>query len=124
MAYYVIYGADQIYEGRGGRHKYELIEANLYKEAEEAASELSRDVIESFQSIINDLEDELADWCDQAAVRYPDGGDAIVDMRDELYSEDVLYEVWEVNPTNKSFKELKEIFDKDPLEFIDNYCEN
>ena len=123
MAYYVIYGADKFYGGSNGCRKYDLISAKDYLEAEECAKELSEEVIDEYSDIHEVLQDQVTEAAIDEDIDSQCGGQALEDLRQEIYDADRLYDVWELNPTNLTLDILKGKLRKDPSEFIEEYCE-
>lgn len=123
MPLYVIYGADKFYGGSNGFRKYDLISAKDYLEAEDCAKELSEEVIDEYSDIHEVLQDQVTDAAIDEGIDPQCGGQALEDLRQEIYDADRLYDVWELNPTNLTLDILKGKLRKDPSEFIEEYCE-
>ena len=61
---YVIYAADQIYQGLHGMHDYSIYDCDTISEAEDIGIENSIQVINSYSIIYEQLEDDIQDYID------------------------------------------------------------
>ena len=93
MKLYYIYGSDQLYGGLHGMETSRIVLCDDDKEAVEWAKELSYDVMESYSNIYEDLEERVAELCAEERVCYKDDGPEVQRIRDEVYQEDLYYEV-------------------------------
>lgn len=89
--FYYIYGCDQIYGGLHGMYKSGIASCADDDEAIEWARDFSQDVIESYNEIYNDLEDQIFDVCELNKINYKDDGPDVANIRDQIYEEDMDY---------------------------------
>ena len=90
---YYIKGYDQIYCGLHGMETSRIIECENDDEAIDWGRDLSQDVIESYSNIYEELEEEVLHRCAVEGICYKDDGPIVDNIRDEVYQEDLAYEV-------------------------------
>ena len=91
MAYYLIYGCDQIYGGLHGMEQYEVVCCENDEEALEWARELSQWVIESYSNISDDLEETVQAICESEGIPYDGTSSEEDEIREQIYEEDMDY---------------------------------
>lgn len=110
---YFVYAYDDMYGGLHGMYEWCFIEGS-YQEAEDYGEEMSRNVIDSYSEIrqnLFDCEDE-----EEIYERYSE--EEIM----EIIQEDIAYEIYEVRDDIPSFEELEEM-NLDPESYIKEYCQ-
>ena len=115
MKKYAIYAYDNTYGGLHGYENYAIADFEDLKEAEMIAAEISREVINDFGLIENEMEDYInsEDYDEEASYEY----------EDELIEEDIAYDIYEIVDTKGlSDGELENKFYNDKEDFIKNYC--
>ena len=80
-------------------------------------------MIDEYSDIHEVLQDQVTEAAIDEDIDSQCGGQALEDLRQEIYDADRLYDVWELNPTNLTLDILKGKLRKDPSEFIEEYCE-
>jgi len=115
MQKYAIYAYDNTYGGLHGYENYAIVDCKDQKEAEMTGAEMSRDVINDFGLVDDEMEAYInsEDYDEEASYDY----------ENELIEEDIAYEIYEVVDTKSlSDKELESKFYNDKEEFIKDYC--
>ena len=104
---YAIYAYEETFGGLHGINSYAVIEASSQDEAEIVAAEMSRDIIDSYEYMLNLYDEEEDDEEDYI--------DAV--------EENIAYEVYPfITETTKSLDELNDEFQKNPNEILEKYC--
>ncbi len=115
MAKYAIYAYDNRYGGLHGYENYAIADFRDQKEAEMTGAEMSREVINDYGLVDDDMEDYInsEDYDEEASYDY----------ENELIEEDIAYNIYEVIDTKGlSDEDLESEFYNDKEEFIKNYC--
>lgn len=94
---------DQLYGGLHGMFDAAVMEVADMEEAEEIGNEMSRDVIDSYSYIIDQLEQE-------AQENEPSTDEEFNDILEDLIREDISYTIWELK-------------DEAPIEELEDYEE-
>ena len=127
---YAVIACEQMYEGLHGMVSYFVVEGTE-KEAEEAAIDESYYIMESYSSIMEDLEAAAANeigWDEDELDEYMEDStlgadDEYTDVLNELMRENLQYEIYPiVKETNLSLEQLDGLFNNSPEEFIREYC--
>lgn len=115
MKKYAIYAFDNAYGGLHGYESYAIVDCKDQEEAELAGAEMSREVINDFGLIDDEME---------AYVNSEDyDEEESYDYENELIEEDIAYQIYEIIDTKGISDEILEIeFYNDKEEFIKNYC--
>ena len=97
MAFYYVCGRDQIYGGYHGL-SYDTVIEGSEKDALDVGIELSENLIDSYSCITDNLEDQVAELCENKNINYWDSftwtdeeADIVEDIRADVYSEDRDY---------------------------------
>ena len=93
MAWYLIKGYDNIFNGSHGMIKSEIVNCNDDQEAVEWAYALAQEVVEDYSAIYNFLEEDVKEICIDEGINYEEDGPAVDDIRDGIYEEDYKIEV-------------------------------
>ena len=115
MKKYAIYAYDNTYGGLHGYESYAIVDCGDQKEAEMTGAEMSREVINDFGLIDDEIEAYInsEDYDEEESYDY----------EDELIEEDITYDIYEVIDTKGlSNEDLESEFYNDKEEFIKNYC--
>ena len=123
MRLWAVWGCDQIYGGLHGMESTAVIEGTE-DDACEYAETLSREVIESYDSIQEYLEAQVREECEFNDVDYDEDGDDVYFIRNEIYDEDMEYGYIELD-VNKlptlDIEELDKMYYNYRDEFTDKY---
>lgn len=123
MRLWAVWGCDQMYGGLHGMESTAVIEGTE-DDACEYAETLSREVIESYSSIQENLEAQVREACEFNDVDYDEDGEDVYFIRDEVYDEDLEYGYIELN-VNKlptlNIEELNKMYYNYRDEFTDKY---
>ena len=103
MKRYFIYAYDNLYQGLHGMYDW-IIYEGPFKEACKTGQEMSRDVIEAYSCIYDELTDGLEEE----------------DFEDEIYN-DIAYEIYELKENAPTDDEIYNL-NWDPRDIIDEYC--
>ena len=129
MALYLYYAADQIYQGLHGMESFGIIDEPDLESAFEEARAASREVITTYDNIIDELSE--AAWESVDVESYAADGETIPEeayqqaLEDAIY-EDMYYQVWRIKPLitqEMSYEELEELVREDFETFTEEYCE-
>ena len=115
MKKYAIYAFDNAYGGLHGYESYAIVDCKDQEEAELTAAEMSREVINDFGLIDDEMEEYVnsEDYDEEESYDY----------EDELIEEDIAYQIYEIVKTdNLSDEDLENKFYNDKEDFIKNYC--
>lgn len=115
MKKYAIYAYDNTYGGLHGYESYAIVDCGDQDEAELTAREMSREVINDFGLVDDEMEAYInsEDYDEEDSYEY----------EDELIEEDIAYDIYEiVNTKGFSDEELENKFYNNKEEFIKNYC--
>jgi len=116
---YFIYAAEGMYQGLHGMEDYRLIDTDDYDTALDAAIDMSISVMESYSSIMEDLEDTAAEVYERDSEEYDK-------YLDELMRENTYFIIYALQDGYEDMTD-KEVYDKvNELgidEFIETYCE-
>lgn len=120
---YVIYAADQMYNGLHGMCDWTIEDCYNENDASEIAFENSLEIINDYSAIYEELEKEVEDEVDFADI--PITEEKEEEIRYEIYSSDVLYDIFEIKfeYQKEDIFELERILQYDPEEFIKKYCD-
>jgi len=120
---YVIHAYEQIYGGLHGMENWSLAECSSIEEANEWLLENSMDVITSYSSIIEDLEQTVEDYKTDDMSE-----EEIEELRYDVYNEDIdgaiyeLKEEFQKDYTSKDLVELERELCNNPEDFVETYC--
>ena len=115
MKKYAIYAYDNTYGGLHGYESYAIIDCKDQEEAEMTAAEMSREVINDFGLIDDEMEAYIN------SEDYDEEGS--YDYESELIEEDIAYEIYEIVKTdNLSDGDLEVEFYNDREDFVKKYC--
>lgn len=118
---YAIYAFEQSYGGLHGVNSRYLCIADSDKEAQEEAEMVSRGLMQSYSSIINEFE---TDARDEGYIPGTEEWDEYIEMREE---DNIGYDISVLNlsveEAEKNWEELNEEFYNTPDEFLDKYEE-
>lgn len=112
-----IYACDYMYGGLHGIEDFWVGEVNDLKEAETIGGQMSRGVISSFDFI----EEDFNERAEEEGIEFDT--EEYWNRLEELIVEDIEYYIYIIKNTDKSDKELYDMFYNDKEEFIENYCE-
>jgi len=116
---YFLYAAENMYQGLHGIEDYCLIDTDDYDTAVSEAEDMSISVMESYSSIMEDLEDTAAEVYERDSEEYDE-------YLDELMRENTYYIIYVLQDEYEDMTD-KEVYDKvNELgidEFIETYCE-
>lgn len=123
--WYVIHAFETKYGGYHGIEDWTISEGTE-EEADKEAAELSLEVMNSYNFIIDELENDVEAFTDENMSE-----DDIEELRYDIYNENVAYEIWKIKSDvhdnfSKSDYGIDDLIDelyKDPEEFIERYCE-
>ena len=124
MRIFAISGQDELYQGLHGMRHVNVIIANAIEEAIEEARNLAYEVMTEYSQIYEQLEEDVCEYCDSEGVRY--GWETVEEenLREEVYENDAVYEVYELNieklPT-LNLSELSRYFYESPEEFLNAF---
>lgn len=111
MKLYYISGKDNLYQGLHGMQDSRIVLCDDDDEAIEWAKELSYDVMESYSNIYEDLEERVVERCAEECVYYKDDGSEVDRIREEVYDEDLNYEVDLLNSNWLPTEDIDELDD-------------
>lgn len=129
MALYLYYAADQMYQGLHDMESFGIIDEPDLETALEEARTASREVITTYDNIIDELSE--AAWESVDAESYAADGETVPEevykqaLEDAIY-EDMYYQVWRIKPSitqGMSYEELEELVREDFETFTEEYCE-
>ena len=129
MAIWAIKGYDEIFEGLHGVVEYEIFEGSA-SEAENVGRNMSESVINSYPDVYEQLEDAVEDQFDFYDYDCEDENEAQAvkdQIREELYSQDMAWETYELDPNKlptKDWKILIRMFTDDEDDFLKKYAIN
>lgn len=126
MAIWAIKGYDEFYGGLHGMIDYEIFEGTE-QEAEAEGLEMSYEVINDYSSIIDALEDDVKFQCEQEDLDYDEGGEEVDDIRAEVYGEDTAWNIYQLDESKLptlDLNKLKNMFYRNPDEFLEKYVIN
>jgi len=117
--WYVIHAFEEKYGGYHGIEDW-TISKGTEEEIIEEARELSLELMNSYDFIIDELEDDIEAFTDENM-----NEDDIEELRYDIYNENVAYEIWKIK--SNIIKEYDiDTFEKwlydDPEGFIEKYC--
>ena len=119
MAKYLIYAYENLYGGLHGMCSYTVVEKRDDRDAFETAAQLSREVIDSYDCILQDLEEEVREYHDET-------DDEFADDLEQVIEEDIAYEVYKINVKavdhDPTVEELEDLFWEDEDYFFEHYC--
>lgn len=129
MALYLYYAADKIYMGLHDMEFFDIINEPNLGNAFKKAKAASREIIEHYNCIINELEQEA--WNNIDIEAYAADGETVPEevykqAREEAICEDMYYQVWKIKSLmaqNMSYEELEELVREDFETFTEEYCE-
>ena len=115
MKKYAIYAYDNTYGGLHGYNAYAIVDCEEQEEAEMTAAEMSREVINDFGLVDDEMEEYIN------SEDYDEEGS--YDYESELIEEDIAYEIYEIVKTdNLSDGDLEVEFYNDKEDFVKKYC--
>ena len=115
---YAIHAYDEFFGGMHGVEEYEVIKAENDEEANLFAEDLSRELIEMYGMHME------TGWGQEAIDNgYPEGTSDYERYIEERAEDDIAYSVYEITKeTNLPIKELANLLQADPEDFIKEYC--
>lgn len=127
---YAVIACEQMYGGLHGMVSYFVAEGTE-EEVEEQAIDESYSIMEQYSDIMDDLEAAAANeigWDEDELDKYME--DATLEADDEYtrafneqMAENLMYEIYPiVKETNLSLEQLDNLFNRNPEEFIREYC--
>ena len=113
-----IHAFDNTYCGLHGIEHHRIYEVDSMKEAEELASDESREVIESF------VMDEMTRQADTEVDfgTFEEGSDEYEQYVNDCIEEDIAYQIWEVVDNYATLEQMEEDFYNDKDSFIKEHC--
>lgn len=127
---YAVIACEQMYGGLHGMVSYFVAEGTE-EEVEEQAIDESYSIMEEYSSIMDDLEAAAANeigWDEDELDEYMEDSTSGADDEytralDEQMAENLQYEIYPiVKETNLSLEQLNNLFNRNPEEFIREYC--
>ena len=127
---YAVIACEQMYGGMHGMVSYFVAEGTE-EEVEEMAIDESYAIMEEYSSIMDDLEAAAAyeiGWDEDELDEYMEDSTSGADeeytnVLNELMRENLQYEIYPiVKETNLSLEQLNNLFNRNPEEFIREYC--
>jgi len=120
MPRYAIFACENLYNGEHGMNIATVQDCKNKSEAITLAIQYSMDVIHSYDGIIDILDEEVQDYiCENMSE------DAIENLRDDIYWEDINYYIFlidEIKANNITTIELDKMYCDSPEEFEEKYC--
>jgi len=121
MSRYLIWACENIYGGLHGMNYQGVIEADSEGEALEYARNEAIELIHSYESIENSLEEEVQEQITPGMTE-----DEIEDLREQVYEEDLEYACWLVDEAKANQYSTFELDDKcwdiGYSDFIEEFC--
>lgn len=127
---YAVIACEQMYGGLHGMVSYFVAEGTE-EEVEEQAIDESYSIMEEYSSIMDDLEAAAANeigWDEDELDEYMEDSTSGADDEytralNEQMAENLMYEIYPiVKETNLSLKQLDNLFNRNPEDFIREYC--
>ena len=127
---YAVIACEQMYGGLHGMVSYFVAEGTE-EEVEEQAIDESYSIMEQYSDIMDDLEAAAADeigWDEDELDEYMEDSTSGADeeytnVLNELMKENLQYEIYPiVKETNLSLEQLDNLFNRNPEDFIREYC--
>ena len=127
---YAVIACEQMYGGLHGMVSYFVAEGTE-EEVEEQAIDESYSIMEQYSDIMDDLEAAAADeigWDEDELDEYMEDSTSGADDEytralDEQMLENLQYEIYPiVKETNLSLEQLNNLFNRNPEDFIREYC--
>lgn len=127
---YAVIAYEQMYGGLHGMVSYFVAEGTE-EEVEEMAIDESYAIMEEYSSIMDDLEAAAAEevgWDEDELDEYMEDATSGADDEytralDEQMAENLQYEIYPiVKETNLSIEQLDNLFNRNPEEFVREYC--
>lgn len=122
MSLFAVWGYDDIYGGEGGMKKVRIIEGTA-ESAKAWAKQLASDVIDFYECIVDDLEENVTCECEWDNID-PDSDEADA-IRDRIYNEDLVYGYAALDenklPKDINFDELEDELFEDIEAFVKKY---
>ena len=114
--FYAIRAYDQIFDGLHGMEDQNIIEADNYEEAEDVATEMSYEVMDSYSEIQIHFENSAED---EGFEKDTEEWDNYIE---DLRCEDVAYDIYELKDlSSEDLKVLAQEFYDYPEEFLKKY---
>ena len=131
MAFYYVYGGDNLYEGLYG-FSYDTVIEGSEDDALVTGIELSEDLISSYSCITDSLEDQISELCEKHDINYEDyfswtdeEAAIIEDIKAEVYEKDRYYFFVELDKTKLPTLDACELdallYEMGSEEFLDKY---
>ena len=127
---YAVIACEQMYGGLHGMVSYFVAEGTE-EEVEEQAIDESYSIMEEYSSIMDDLEAAAANeigWDEDELDEYMEDSTSGADDEytralNEQMAENLMYEIYPiVKETNLSLEQLDNLFNRNPEDFIREYC--
>ena len=126
MKTYLIVGYHANYGPNHGMYDWDIRECNDHEEAESIGFELATGVIESYSSLMEELETEVSEHMQDEGITYdnPDYDDVFEDWLGDAISEACEYEIYELRPDfdysnlseeNMDWEEIRDIYSIDHM---------
>ena len=120
---YAIVAAEDLYQGTHGIEHREIFVASDLETAHAIGTELSLEVMTSYEFIVEQLEQDVEDEIQfNDTIKWTDK--KIEELRKEVYDGNVYYDLYELDPEkikDKSDEELEEELYNDLEEFLEKY---
>jgi len=120
---YAIVAAENLYQGLHGIEHREIFEANDLETAHAIGTELSLEIMGSYDFIVEQLEQDVKDEVQfNDTVKWTD--EKIEELRKEIYDDNVYYDLYELDEEkikDMSNEELEEELYNDLEEFLEKY---
>ena len=121
MKRYVVFAADQLYQGLHGMCEYFITSCATEDDVITEAREASMDIIQSYSDIYSQLQDDIEQtW---------EGSDydenEYEEYCDDVFLDDIYFNYWELDESKVQgfeFEELEHMLERDPEEFVEFYC--
>ena len=122
MKLYVVYAADELYQGLHGLEDWSIWECEDENEALNIGYENSIQIINSYSCIYEQLDQDIKDYMEDGKNWSEEDIDQLTM---DIYDEDTYYNVWEIDEDiTKEYDVniLEKMLIDDPEDFIKTYC--
>ena len=115
---FAIHAYEGIYQGLHGMEEYAVVDVDTEEQAEDIASEMSYEVMDSYYCIISAFEES-------ASIYFEEGSREWNDFIEQARDENVAYDILEItgDTQGKSTSDLEEEYYNNPTEFLKTYWE-
>ena len=119
-----IHAYDQIYQGLHGMESYEVVEVINEEEAEDYAISSSVDIINTYEDIMRELEEEAKENIDFYNDPTIDEEEAYEYALDDCINEDIAYDIYILKDNiTDSLEALNNKYVRNPKSFIEEFSE-